>query len=227
MATPALAQQQRLQFSGYDWRLKAGDRMGPGPNAWSAANAWVDKQGYLHLKISQQQGKWYCAEVGMTKPLGFGTYEFQVAGRVDTLDPNVVLGLFNYPPPEIGPDTTNEIDIEFSRWSIPTAPNGNFTVWPAKIGVKESEQTFRFSLTGNDTINRFTWRPDGILFECLQNGKMLGRWDYRPENAADRVPQKPLPVLINLWLNQGRAPTDGKEVEIVLRRFTFTPLARS
>jgi hypothetical protein len=229
IAAPVAAQ-TTLRFSGYEWRVKSGDKMGPGPNAWSKSNVWVDKDGYLHLKISRQLDKWYCAEVGMTQRLGFGTYEFEIAGPIDRLDRNVVLGLFNYPTREIGPDGTNEIDIEFAQWGNATYPNGNFTVWPAKPGVKQTSETFRFTLTGKEKVivSRFNWRPDGVLYDVLQNGTSLGRWDFRPDDAVtDRVPQKPLPVLLNLWLFRGVAPADGKEVEIVIKRFRFTPAARS
>jgi hypothetical protein len=225
-----VAAQTTLRFSGYEWWVKDGEKMGPGPNAWSASNVWVDKSGYLHLKASQRQGKWYCAEIGMTEHLGFGTYEFDVVGPIDRLDRNVVLGLFNYPPSEVGPDGTNEIDIEFAQWGNATYPNGNLTVWPAKPGVKQTSETFRFALASpeKETASRFTWSPDGVLYEVQQNGKTLGRWDFRPDSAVtDRIPQKPLPVLINLWLFRGAPPTDGKEVEIVIKRFRFTPAAHS
>jgi hypothetical protein len=33
-----------------------------------------------------------------------------------------------------------------------------------------------------------------------------------------------MPVHINLWCFQGRPPTDGEPVEVVIRAFTFTPL---
>jgi hypothetical protein len=29
---------------------------------------------------------------------------------------------------------------------------------------------------------------------------------------------------INLWLFNGRPPADGKEIEVVIREFTFSPL---
>jgi hypothetical protein len=37
---------------------------------------------------------------------------FQTNGRLDLLDDNVVLGLFNYPTEDVGPDGTHELDIE-------------------------------------------------------------------------------------------------------------------
>ena len=30
---------------------------------------------------------------------------------------------------------------------------------------------------------------------------------------------------MNLWLFQGKPPRNGKQVEIIIERFTFTPLA--
>jgi hypothetical protein len=109
-STPA-AKATTIEFAGYTWDVRNGGG-GPGPNNWSDKNAWVDDQKRLHLKIAKRDGKWSCAELTMTKPLGFGKYDFVVNGAVGKLDDNVILGLFNYPTPEIGPDGTNEIDIE-------------------------------------------------------------------------------------------------------------------
>jgi hypothetical protein len=219
---------QTITFSGYDWQVKSGEKLGPGPNAWDASNVWVDEKGRLHLKISHRNGLWACAEVSTTRRFGFGTYQFQVVGRVDQLDRNVVLGLFNYPPRTVGPDGTNEIDIEFARWGQADAPNGNYTVWPAKPGVKESGKTFRFTLTGEYTTQRFTWKSRSILLQSLHghrddNDEEFGRWLFHPGDYVARIPQQPMPVLINLWLFRGKAPTDGKEVEIILQNFKFTP----
>ena len=66
---------------------------GPGPNRWEEKNVSVDASGYLHLKLTERDGKWYCAEVYTQEALGFGLYEFRSSGRVDRLDPNVVFGL--------------------------------------------------------------------------------------------------------------------------------------
>lgn len=64
-----------INFSGYDWTIKAGVA-GPGPNLFSDAeeNVHVDTEGRLHLRISYRDGKWFCAEVVTNKSLGHGTY---------------------------------------------------------------------------------------------------------------------------------------------------------
>jgi hypothetical protein len=108
-----------ITFSGYQWDVRA-DTGGPGPNIWDAGNVQVDDEGRLHLKITKNTGaagktEWHCAEINTQQRLGLGRYQFQVIGRIDKLDRNVVLGLFNHPTRgDVGrPDGTNEIDIEF------------------------------------------------------------------------------------------------------------------
>jgi hypothetical protein len=219
---------QTITFGGYQWQVKSGTNLGPGPNTWNASNVWLDSQGALHLKISHANGVWSCAEVDMTQSLGFGTYQFQVTGRIDQLDKSVVLGLFNYPTPDVGPDGTNEIDIEFAHWGNAAWPNGNYTVWPAKAGVKQTSSTFNFKLNGNATTHRFTWKSQSILFQSLNghrddNKQQFAHWLFKPTDYTSQIPQKPIPVMLNLWLFQGQPPSDGNEVELVVSSFKFTP----
>jgi hypothetical protein len=217
-----------LHFAGLDWTVKEGDGLGPGPCDWKASNAFVDSGGDLHLRITHDGASWSCAEVESTKSLGFGTYQWWVIGEIDTLDPNVVLGLFNYPPPEVGPDGTNEIDIEIARWGISDAPNLNFTVWPARAPIPPAGATFHFSLDGTYTTQRFTWSSKSLYFQSLNghrndNRSPIGRWRFTPPYPARRIPQHPIPVHMNLWLVDGKPPTDGREVEIVIHSFTYRP----
>jgi len=227
LALPALASAATLQFSGYTWEVRSGEG-GPGPCHWNPANAFVDAAGQLHLKLSQEDGTWSCAEVSLveTNRLGFGVYQFEVIGAIDTLDRNVVLGLFNYPPPDVGPDSTNEIDVEIARWGNPDYPNLNFTAWPTRDNLLPQGKVYEFSLAGTYTTHRFTWRSNGILFQSLNghrsdNRNPIARWQFSPKSPARYVPQHPLPVHINLWLFDGQPPTDGREVEIVISKFSY------
>jgi hypothetical protein len=116
LAACAFSQAKTIRFSGYDWIVRPSGTGGPGPNQWDENNVWVDGSGYLHLKLSQRAGRWYCSEVYTKDRLAFGSYQFWVIGHVDKLDQNVVFGLFSYPTPDVGPDGTNELDIEFAKW---------------------------------------------------------------------------------------------------------------
>ncbi|MBC7806959.1 MAG: glycoside hydrolase family 16 protein [Akkermansiaceae bacterium] len=225
-----------IRFSGYEWMVREQGVSGPGPNQWDPNNVWVDKAGDLHLKITRVKGatkdEWRCAELYSKEKFGFGRYEFQTAGRVDRLDPNVVLGLFDYFVYGEDSPSTNEIDIEFARWGNPKWPNGNFTVYPATGSAeKNNSHTFEYALPdstpGMIATHRFTRASDRVTWETFAGtgkagSKSLANWVYAPAETR-LIPQKPLRIHVNLWLFQGRAPADGKTVEVVVKKFTFTP----
>lgn len=223
----------QIQWKGHTWRVKSGTGMGPGPNAWDRANVFLDGQDRLHLKISQKDGAWSCAEV-YTAPdtLGFGTYQWQVEGRIDAFDPNIVLGLFTYGPSVgAGTDGTNEIDVEFAHWGNASYPIGNWTVWPASAGSATSE-TFTFSLPSARSTSRFTWSDSSVAYRLMEGfqsldstaGDLHDPWTFQPPTPQTSVPQLPASLNMNLWLFKGQAPTDGQEVEIILQDFQFVPL---
>ncbi len=219
-----------IRFCGYDWEVRPPGIGGPGPNHWDPANVWVDSQGRLHLKITRQGGVWRCAEVTTTHSFGFGRYQFWVTGPLGRLNPNVVFGLFDYPTPAVGPDGTNEIDIEYSRWGNPAYPLGNYTVYPAHSGLPHVSQTFAVPPGIFDTTQRFDRRSGEVSLQSLRgyrndDREEIAHWTCRPADSKQRLPQQPLPVHINLWLMRGRPPRNGREVEIVVKQFSFIPSA--
>ena len=221
-----------IYFAGYNWTVKSGDNIGPGPNSWDADNVWVDQNGYLHLALTSHDGRWYCSQVSMMERLGFGRYQFWVTGPIDQLDPNVVLGLFNYPPSDVGPDGTHEIDIEFARWGKPQAPIGNYTVWPAKKGLNSAHYPFPMQLSSENTTHRFIWDSASVTFQSLvghtdRDTGQFATWRYQPVDLASFIGDEAMPVEINLWLFKGQSPKNGRQFELVVRAFTFTPVSFS
>ena len=216
-----------IHFSGYDWEVRPDADGGPGPNHWDSGNVRVDSLGRLHLKLTHRNGAWRCAEVTTLRSLGFGRYQFQVTGALDRLDRNVVFGLFDYPPPGGGLDGTNEIDIEYSRWGDPAALPASATIYPAHPGPASVSHPFPMPPSLTDTTQRFIWQSDSVRIQCLRGHRdddqqEYAQWAFRPADHQ-RLPQKPLPVHINLWLMRGKAPQDGKEIEVVVERFSFVP----
>ncbi len=152
-----------------------------------------------------------------------------MSGRLDQFDRNTVLGLFNYPTSDVGKDGTNEIDIEFARWGDALAPVGNFTVWQAS-GARPPDNHAVFGLAGSGdlTTHQFLWQSKQISFRSFRGEtddktKEISHWEYTPDETR-LIPQQPLPIHLNLWLFRGQPPTDNKEVEIVIRAFTFSPV---
>jgi hypothetical protein len=218
---------KEIQFGGYTWTVRSG-RGGPGPNAWDDSNVWLDSSTNLHFKISQRDGKWSCAEITMRKRLGFGRYQFQLSGRIDRFDDNVVLGLFNYPTSDVGPGATHEIDIEFARWGNAKNPMGNYTVWPVEKSLKQVSKSFPFALAQDKTTHQFIWSSNQVQFRSMHGHRdddreVFSQWDYSPNEPSRYISQQPMPVHINLWLFKGLPPKNGQEVEIVIQDFKFTP----
>jgi hypothetical protein len=223
-----------ITWAGHTWNVTTGGMAGG--NTGSAGNIVVDASGYLHLKISGSGTTWTCAELFSTDNMGFGTYRWQIDGPVDKLDKNVVLGLFPYGPQAgIGADGTNEIDIEYARWGNSSWDDGNWTIYP-NSGSTVGETTFNFSLSSTYTTSSFVWTGTGISFMSQEGIKPLGdssglvkKWTYAPSNPTVNIPQRAMPLGMNLWLCSGcgGTPSNGQAVEIIVRSFEFVPLGTS
>jgi hypothetical protein len=209
-----------LIFSGYEWIAEGsgGKRINPGQNYFSCSddNVWVDENGYLHLRITKREGKWYCAKVTLKESYSYNKYIFTVASRVDKLDRNVVGGLFTYL------DDSNEIDIEFSRWGIKNNPDGQFIIQPAHN--KGNSYRFKLKLKETYSTHIIDWRKDKIDFSSyrgpyLENppkGTIIKKWSYSGMDIPCEDEER---VIINLWLFNGMPPSDDNEAEMILSSF--------
>jgi len=115
VGTPQLAPTKPLHFSGYDWKVRtiAGDRGGLN-NLYDGDNAWTDASGALHLRMKKKESRWSCAEVELTRSLGYGTY-ILVARDTSHLEPAAVLSMNTFD--DWGGDQHyRELDVEISRW---------------------------------------------------------------------------------------------------------------
>lgn len=217
-----------LSFSGYTWTVTSSGTatQGPGPNHFNSSNAWVDSNGFLHLKLAKNTttGNWECAEVTLNQSLGYGKYQWKVEGAIDQLDKNVVFGMFNYS----GNDGHDEMDIEYSRWGRANNNNLDFTLYPATGSTQSSvETTALISLTGTYTTHRITRHSaTSVDFQSIAgfhddntNVYAAKTWNNPPYSISTLN----MPVLMNLWLFNGVAPSNGQNVEIIIHEFKFTP----
>jgi len=220
--------QRLISFSGRDWIVKgSSDQLGPGPNYFCAdqTNVWTDDRGQLHLTIRRDGDKWLCSEVISSEVFGFGRYVWFLASRVDHLDPNVVLGLFTWND-EAPAENYRELDIEVARWGLLDAQAGNFAVQPAqRVGNLDR---FDLSLNGLYSTHVIDWTAGAICFESIHGHysesagqpQVLRRWEYHGADAPGEGSQG---VRMNLWLNQGRSPSNAQAAEVTITRFEFHP----
>ncbi|SFG78371.1 LamG domain-containing protein [Pedobacter insulae] len=212
-----------ISFSCYQWKTtdSPNDRKAPGNNYWSSKGVWVDQNGYLHLTLTKdpKSNKWYCTQLVSELKFGKGIYEFWIEGRVDQLDKNVVFGLFNY----AGVDYFDEMDIEFSKWGTAKNPNLHYTVYPEEFSTaKIWSSSFNFSLDGPYSVHRIMRSDATVKFESQYD--FQGTKTNVQTYSSPYISKKEMPIYMNLWQFQNKAPSNKKEVEIIIRKFVFTPL---
>jgi len=214
-----------IEFGGLKWLVTNSNQpAAPGPNFWSSDNVWVDNDGKLHLKLSKNTitGLWSAAEVISQQSFGLGTYEFFVEAQVDKMDKNVVFGLFQYS----GVDMHDEIDIEWSRWGDENHSNLQYSVWP-RAGVKSAgwSSSKTIDLEGTYTTQRIIRSASSVQFQGLHGFRTDDQYTFHQAMCSRKriISIQPMPFFINLWLFKGKPPSDGKEVEIIIHKFSFTP----
>ncbi len=222
-----------INFSGRDWIVKFSViPTGPGLNYFNdeANSVFVDAQGQLHLKIIKAGDIWYSSEVILKDSPGYGEYIFYLASRADQIDKNAVLGMFTWDT--FAPSFNyREIDIEISRWGQDANDNSQFVVQP---WYKSSNMhRFNSDFSGNNSVHSFNWSASKISFKSLRgfnassqnSSDSINSWDY---TGSDIPPPGGENARINLWLFDpanalGKPPSDGKEVEVIIREFKFVP----
>lgn len=206
-----------INWSNYTWQVKTGELVGPGPNYFSSdtGNVSIDDQGRLNLKITYRDDKWYCAEIYLDHPLGYGYYSFKLDSPADNFDFNTILGCFMY-------DTTDrEIDFEFSQ-RLANPFNAQFVVQP---WYNPGNIEF-YNMPGNiQTSHSMEWLPDRITFNSWVGHvdtptplTLIHSWTY---TGADIPPPGNDRMRFNLYLYGGEAPLSGVGDTIIISEFNF------
>lgn len=242
-----------VEFSGYKWDVKQNEYLvGPGPNYFSGyySDVFTDENGYLHLRIAEHDGKWYSTEVVTQDNLGYGKYVFVTQADLENIPENTVLGLFTWDNNSFYENANSEVDIEFSKWgNIENEYTMNYSVQPVNFGTYYSERTYNApnnpgELVGIST-HVFTWTDTLITWQSYKGDSeaaddLIAEWSFdldnpgrvKTENGNSSAPIIiPAPgattnARINFWILPwvNEAPTDGLEQEVVIRKFSYTPI---
>ena len=214
-----------IEFSGYRWAVKESmnKRVGPGSNLFSSSrkNVWVDAEGKLHLRVTQQDEKWYCPEIFMVNSLGYGRDTFLLSGLPQPEDKDLVIGMFLYDHLD-SMNNHKEIDIEISRWGKSEGQNCQFLLQPYV------EEAFRFDIDASrKNRHEIDVRKHTIRFRSLYQGdhghksvSLLARWKCKPSRVYETSNEK---VSLNVWIYKSIEPANLKEFEVIVEKFEFKP----
>lgn len=208
-----------IHFSGYDWKARsASSRRGGTDQLYDPANAWTDQSGALHFRIAMDSGRWRCAEINLTRSLGYGTYRYVVRDS-SFLEPAAVLSMFTWD--DTSPEQNHrEFDIELARWGDPVSKNAQFVVQPYYVPANIS----RFATPSGRITYSVDWRPGSLSFRAVRgDGKaksqVIGEHSFTsgiptPGNES---------VHMNLYVfGSSRIPLK-KQTEAVIERFEYIP----
>lgn len=208
-----------LRFSGYDWVARsAGSDRGGEPNEYSPENEWVDEKGYLHLRMQDRNGKWTCAEVYLTRGLGYGTYKFVVEDSAH-LGPSAVVGMFTWDLAR-SQDFRNEVDIELSRWGDPKSKNAQYVIQPFYI----AENVSRFTVPPGVITHSFRWEPGRVSFMSMQGNRNSSSASIGRHIFTSGIPgPAEEAVHINLYdFLHSKHPVQQPS-EVVIEKFEYLP----
>ncbi len=242
-----------LLFSGYTWNYKNHDNpVGPGPNRFlgTKENVWVDNEGKLHLKIAKKNNLWYCSEIISDKVFGYGRYVFTSETDIRDFDQKAVFGFFTWDNYSFQKQGNSEIDIEFAKWD---APNDSLLVtysvqpvWfsnPTPYQERSTRPFINTKYISKTMTHMMLWTPDGVSWESYEGENYPGtnkvaEWSFDKTNRSRNkiegtrisdpivipAPSDSTNFRFNFWLLNGVAPNNGKEHEMIVKNFKYTPL---
>lgn len=204
-----------LNFSGYEWRIRqtpgtpAGTR-----NRYDPANAWVDTQGFLHLRIAGNSKGWTSAEVHLSRSLGYGSYHF-VVRDISHLEPIEVLTIST--GDESGP--YQEMDLEISRWGELSGKNAQYVIQPYYIPAN----VVRFLAPPGTLTYSFNWEPGRVSFRTVRGSSA------RPELVSAHVFTSGVPTAgsetlgLNLYVFYDKRVPLERGSEVIVEKFEYLP----
>lgn len=204
-----------LHFSGYEWEARSvPSNRGGATNNYDPANAWTDIDGRLHLRIARGSGEWTCAEVALTRSLGYGSYMFHV-GDVSGMEPAAVLGMFTWDDSPADPNH-RELDIEVSRWGEPEDKNVQYVIQPYFVPAN----VVRFAAPSGRLTESFQWEPGRVDFRTARaDGSLVSEHVFTSGVPAPGGES----VHLNLYVFANKKTPMQHEAEVVIEKFEYLP----
>jgi hypothetical protein len=162
---PTFAPTKPLKFSGYEWAVRTvPSNRGGSVNQYDPDNAWTDANGALHLRITHRSGLWYCAQLALTRSLGYGTYIFRVRD-VSHLEAAAVFSMYTFDEWH-GDPYYREMDVEISRWGDAANPNN------AQYGIQPfyvPGNVYQFKAPAGPMTYTMRWKSGDVAFTTTRS----------------------------------------------------------
>lgn len=208
-----------IQFSGYQWKVRtASSDRGGFDNKFDAGNVWTDHSGALHLRISPDPGRGTCAEVNLTRSLGYGSYRF-VIKDISQLPPTVAFEMFTWDDLDV--QEHKDMDIQLSRWGDATGKNAQYMIQPYYVPTN----VVHFMVPSGALTFSFRWEPGKASFRTVEGSQD----DPEGPAVAQHVFTTGIPepggesVHLGFYIVGRGTNLVGNPVEVVVDKFEYLP----
>ena len=217
---PQFAPTKPLHFSGYDWKVRtiASDRGGMN-NLYDADNAWTDASGALHLRIKKKGDRWSCAELFLTRSLGYGTY-ILVVEDTSHLEPAAVLTMNSYDE-WAGEQHFRELNLAIGRWGDATnKKNAQYGVQPFYVPGNLVE----FIAPPGTVTHSWHWESGSAAFKTVRGPSQAGATLVSEHVFMSGVPSPGQEVIyLAFFVVASKENPLQNENEVVIEKFEYRP----
>ena len=217
---PQFAPTKLLHFSGYDWKVRtiASDRGGMN-NLYDADNAWTDVSGALHLRIKKKADRWSCAELFLTRSLGYGTY-ILVVQDTSHLEPAAVLTMNTYDE-WAGEQHFRELNLAIGRWGDATnKKNAQYGVQPFYVPFNLVE----FIAPPGTVTHSWHWESGSASFKTVRGPSPVGASVVAEHVFTSGVPSPGQEVIyLAFFVVASEENPLQHENEVVIEKFEYRP----
>ena len=170
------------------------------------------------MLLAEREGRWTSAQVRLTRPLGYGTYLFDVRDT-SHLDPAAALVMFTWD--DRADQNYRELNVSISKWGNPQNKNAQYVLQYEDVAAN----VFRFSAPAGRLTHSFRWEPGRASFTTVRGGGVAssGRVVAHHEfTAGVPVPATATATLSLLYAHESPSPPT-KNVEVVVEKFVHLP----
>jgi hypothetical protein len=217
---PTFAPTKPLKFSAYDWAIRTiSSNRGGAYNLYDPDNAWTDANGALHMRITNRSGLWYCAQLSLTRSLGYGTYILTVHDT-SHLQPAVVLSMYTFDEWH-GDQYYREMDVEISRWGDAASKNN------AQYGVQPfyiPGNVYAFNAPEGPLTYSMHWKSGSVAFTTIHaspgsSGVPIAEHEFTSGVPSPGQEQVKLEFYV---IPSDKYPLQGGS-EVVIDKFEYLP----
>ena len=221
VGTPQLAPVGSLKFSGYDWsvRTTSSDKGGTN-NLYDPENASTDVAGALHMQIKKKSDNWSCAEIFLSRSLGYGTYSVSVRDT-SQLETAAVFSMFTFD--EWASEARfREMDVEVGgRSDVASNSNARYVVQPFYI----PGNLFPFAAPSGTLTYVLHWESGHATFKTFRGrssgagAQLVSEHEF---TSGIPAPGKEVLRLIFYVVASEKNPM-RKPSEVVVEKFEYLP----